>query len=602
MPQHNDLSFCRLCWDAKTTASSYAHIRDTLHVWCAEHRVVLVGGYHSLAHMKKDGRCAKGAKCMRCGEGWNGVKRQIEAKAKEKKAKGKGNKEPEHSCDKTMQGWGEKRVCPGEGCERWLVSEEHALRHLATCARESKVQDWGEKIGKLVERELERLKKEGKETRLQETRDQIFAKLREKGKSDDSNKRVRKATEDELKTGHPMEMPGGVMKTVIHRCRTAIRLGREAMATREMKRDYQKGSQMEADIHRFVAILTSAQVGNPLTAIEYLERVESDAFDEADWVVCTHRQANILMLYCPPKRPILILNSPGSPVTLTQAEVMRQLRDQNRKFEIHDLTRANKSEFWNPVTMPIEDFERVSLDPQGRPLNILSLSPFRNNAVPECLELDDYQVVRTVIASDEKSKSRTDGVKDCSAFGLFALMGAMSNWHIDMNLFDTAAGVEGLGRKLWILCPGIPMEKCVEYITAFHANTHYVAPDWPAVGVAMEEGDVLLQPHGTLHAPYSPNAVAMSGTMHWSKRTMGEVVGLLRVLLRHTDLSNELPAPGLLEKLDAVGRTWKAQLDKGSPNGWPERGLLNKYLDDLEVRYLCPFPLGRCEDATKTRE
>jgi hypothetical protein len=39
--------------------------------------------------------------------------------------------------------------------------------------------------------------------------------------------RVRKAIEEELKTSHPTEMTRGVTKTVISRCRTAIRLGRE---------------------------------------------------------------------------------------------------------------------------------------------------------------------------------------------------------------------------------------------------------------------------------------------------------------------------------------------------------------------------------------
>jgi hypothetical protein len=59
------------------------------------------------------------------------------------------------------------------------------------------------------------------------------------------------------------------------------------------------------------------------------------------------------------------------------------------------------------------------------------------------------------------------------------------------------------------------------------------------VGDPLATGDCLIQPSGTLHAPFSLSRCLLTGSMQWDARDMQRVVSLVKLEVEHGNLANE---------------------------------------------------------------
>lgn len=517
--------------------------------------------------------CAASARCIRCHASWETICRDTNMNH---------DKHVETCTGRASDTSQEKRACT-YGCGRWLVGVQDAQKHTEHCEQKMRKGRGEENAPGMV-------------SSLEAERERIRRAL--KGHWEDlpaEYELARAAVREELSGDNdfPLALPAERMVAIYRRFAESIKNARNTMKEAMTKKQKpHKDSQMALDHESFTGILASAQVGTPLTAGEYLERLAKDCndhdggFQPSDWVVCTQRQASILLLVHHPVRPILVLGGVGDP--MPEEVCMRRLERQ-LDYEIHDLTRKNPGKTgadstMDPSKMPIKTFLSVQ-ESRDRPLNMLSLPPFRE-AIPPFLNLPDYDVIDSCIPEQDGSgKHPTDKVRDCAKFGLCALKGAMSVWHMDQHGFTTAAICE-CGCKLWMLLPGMPLDKCAEYAKQMRSNRDkYVAPDWPIVGVPMRAGDVLIQPEGTLHAPYSESwPVTMSGYMLWSQRGMVRSTEVMTLEVKE-NTSNEDPAEGLVDKLQCVAETWARALNEKKDGLWPNEDQLGIFRDEVEVSH-----------------
>ncbi|KAF2680635.1 hypothetical protein K458DRAFT_434231 [Lentithecium fluviatile CBS 122367] len=65
-----------------------------------------------------------------------------------------------------------------------------------------------------------------------------------------------------------------------------------------------------------------------------------------------------------------------------------------------------------------------------------------------------------------------------------------------------------------------------------------------------------IQPPGTVHAPYSPENVLMSGTFHWSSRDMATITEKAFFSARYPETTNEPQTKEYKKKLEIIDSAW----------------------------------------------
>ena len=89
----------------------------------------------------------------------------------------------------------------------------------------------------------------------------------------------------------------------------------------------------------------------------------------------------------------------------------------------------------------------------------------------------------------------------------------------------------------------------------------------------MPPGSTLIQPAGTVHAPFSLTEVYMQGSMHWDSRNMLSSIQSVAHDLKYTNSTNEPFLPDCLVKLNLVSTLWEEALTPPIPghDGGPSR-------------------------------
>lgn len=110
-------------------------------------------------------------------------------------------------------------------------------------------------------------------------------------------------------------------------------------------------------------------------------------------------------------------------------------------------------------------------------------------------------------------------------------------------------------------------------------------PTVAPVAVYLRPGDILLQPAGVLHAPYSPTNVWMRGSMHWDSRDLERILQLSLLQAQHTAITNEPCAKDFFPIMQWCMVGWK----RSSPecqSEWPEKEKLRGLSNIFDVRLI----------------
>lgn len=189
-------------------------------------------------------------------------------------------------------------------------------------------------------------------------------------------------------------------------------------------------------------------------------------------------------------------------------------------------------------------------------INILDLASTRTNSVPDFMaDLDIYDVLVTVKEANSSGKVSTTNQRDLSACALFEILGTKGVFslpHVDHHGVVTSITCEQ-GRKLW------PMWAWMDPLALERLSALGELPG-DSFCVFLGPGDTLVQPAGTLHAPFCVDATLMSGTMHWNSEDMGRTMYLSWLEQIDPTLTNEEPAKEFKNKITRI----KKMMEGGS--------------------------------------
>ncbi|KAK8076094.1 hypothetical protein PG994_003366 [Apiospora phragmitis] len=265
--------------------------------------------------------------------------------------------------------------------------------------------------------------------------------------------------------------------------------------------------------------------GDPITACQYLGRSE---FKRTEFVICLTEEAKVLLEAKSPQVPILILtelNKDDSRLSLDR------YLDYLRAFptlDIHDFQDEIPDDVITPRSVDLATAISMFRDHSRAPINMLNPRGYKANPVPSCLAgLPDYAIMEYAREQSGKLEhSKIFDLADSVTFYLCGKKGAFSMPHIDRHGVHTTVFIDD-GLKLWAFWPAAELVDWAESGSL---------PSAPGVSLYLYLGCILLQPRGTIHAPYSMTDVLMSGTIypHITNEDMAKEfvakVGLIRSL------------------------------------------------------------------------
>ncbi|KAF2801778.1 uncharacterized protein BDZ99DRAFT_552433, partial [Mytilinidion resinicola] len=198
-------------------------------------------------------------------------------------------------------------------------------------------------------------------------------------------------------------------------------------------------------------------------------------------------------------------------------------------------------------------------DPEIEPVNLLDLVGYKTQ-VPYCMDLRAYSILHDVKENNQSGKAM-DSCNDLSsstAFTILSKAGAWSMPHQDYHGVLTTIRVE-CGKKLWIAWPALNKTETISW----NQRGELVSDPF---AILLQEGDMLVQPPGIVHAPYTLTLTMLSGTIHWDSRAMVKVLKQSIEEFRYPDTTNEDPAM-TFRKLVRIRILWMS----GNPYyPWPE--------------------------------
>ncbi|KAL2669873.1 hypothetical protein Neosp_015170 [[Neocosmospora] mangrovei] len=341
------------------------------------------------------------------------------------------------------------------------------------------------------------------------------------------------------------------------------------------------------DAKKFGLILRDEDIGTPLTAVEYLAKMDAINGPTRQHILCSMDEAELVLRHGPCKLPILVpaaMNTNPNPRFVGLPWYLSYLESQPA-IDVHDFGAMYSEQGHQPQQWPSQDATRRFREPEPGDcaINLLNLAGVKKNPVPECLvNIPDYHIITDVSRSGngkrmklgdqpakrgKRSRGKAEGVIpiDLTAsthFQLLATRGVMHLPHVDRHHVITTAFCED-GEKLWVTWPGLHLEDLKKWLDT---------GVYPANGIALylEQGSTLIQLGTTLYAPLSLTNVLMTGTMHWHPKSMVRVMEASRFELENPHVTNEemsgidvlprrLSMHDIVSKLSLQGTWWLRQ-------------------------------------------
>jgi len=309
-----------------------------------------------------------------------------------------------------------------------------------------------------------------------------------------------------------------------------------------------EGDRFPSQAKEYQRTLEQHRSVHPISALEYSNG--GPEFAEGTIVICTSRQARQLLETCTLSVPLMVPrqfnDAPQPPKLLTIEQFRQQLHFRkpvrgNAWIDVQDFSNDDITKKWE-LDAALQHME----DPECGPINFLNIRTLRENVVPwELQGLADYRVLqesgRAGVGNDNQQ-----GLNFPDTFALWGKQGTWSLPHVDKHGLYTAVLCE-LGEKLWFSW-SLDGKALEEWANDRQCGGRY-EPTQAGFPILMRDGDLLIQPPGTVHAPASVTNVIMTGYFFWCSRTMNTTARCALLDLKCPDITNEDVQPKLGDKL-----------------------------------------------------
>lgn len=327
-----------------------------------------------------------------------------------------------------------------------------------------------------------------------------------------------------------------------------------------------------------------------ISAAEYEEVLAQADQSNPDWqyavVVCTMGEARCILQQGPPHFPLLIPDAVEDRVPLDGPNGVLQYLESQVQVDTHDL--ALPSEGYTGIPEMYSGPKAVSRfrEQDGFPVNFLNLDCIKDNPVVACLAHQTrYNIMRTLKKSQMSGKPEVAYPADLtnsSALQILAKDGAFSFPHVDRYGLLTAVTWEGPGKKGWVTWPKLSKSEKKQWSDNMH-RLKVKFPNRPGFMIPLRPGHVLIQPSGTVHAPWTEGHGLGTITEHMDSKTINQHLEAALFEQEHPETSNETEAYEALVKFKHVEEAWSSG-NKFWP--WGDGDELTRFRNNLEVCYL----------------
>ena len=364
----------------------------------------------------------------------------------------------------------------------------------------------------------------------------------------------------------------------------------------------------------------------------------SISMDDADVYYCTPREFQLLKKRNIAIRKCVVIRESWDDIS-DHGKIPAFLHHLQRMFstatlEVQDISSANKGTIRLRCTEYVEIIQerlgKVNLSNESLPLNLLNL---KAKAVPnkdgfediipandarfnlldvicergegalKSMDLNEHERTSNLPASYAgKAKfpptiyRRVIDMQSCLTFGLFALRGSFSGWHVDV-LNGTYVYCQA-GLKAWFIhqYPLTPAEKA-----AFAKDGPDWKPDPSRVRlILLRPGDALYMPAGELiaHAPITITDCLMKGRMLWDTLRFRDILSNIYWITVNNKATNEATPEELIICWPELAKMVRNELTSGQPGRNSTTESLYTFFDNLttDMKAALSCECGTCKD------
>ncbi|KAK8009597.1 cytochrome P450 97B3 [Apiospora arundinis] len=351
--------------------------------------------------------------------------------------------------------------------------------------------------------------------------------------------------------------------------------------------------------------------GLAISAERYEEIINAGGpgFVEGHFAVCRLDEVrHIVDTYGAPKIPLLVPAEWNYEFRRHQdiKQLFQSLRFFGQKIEVQY--------GYRPLICPLEnithkldpkDVERCFTDEDTKlgPINLLDLDSNDDNPVPACLagllDLGLYNdLARKGGYSGGGGLGRTNrgaALKVSTSFKICGQAGVFSEPHGD-HLGKITSVLDQQGDKLWPVFSSMVEDASVKWFAQNSplnpnpptAEDHDKLGIW--IPIFLEPGSLLIQPPGTIHAPYSLTDVYCTGTMHIDTRGLLTSIQQALVELDHPEVTNDDPEDSYMSCMYHAAKLWKERMQ---PYRWGTEDERAQFLGKLR-EYVDQTGKGKC--------
>ncbi|KAK8067340.1 hypothetical protein PG997_014087 [Apiospora hydei] len=355
--------------------------------------------------------------------------------------------------------------------------------------------------------------------------------------------------------------------------------------------------------------------GLPISAERYEDILNSGGpgFVEGHFAVCRLEEVrHIVDTYGAPKVPLLVPAEWNHEFRRTQdiRQLFQSLRFFGQKIEVQYAYRPLMCTL-DDLTRKLDpkDVERCFADEDAKmgPINLLDLDSNDDNPVPTCIAgLVDLGLYDDLARKGGYSgggglgrMNRGAALKVSTSFKICGQAGVFSEPHGD-HLGKITSVLDQQGDKLWPVFSSMVEDASVKWF----AQNKPGSPPPPTedqdklgiwIPIFLEPGTLLIQPPGTIHAPYSLTDVYCTGTMHIDTRGLLTSIKQAIIELGHPEVTNDEPEHSYMSCMYHAAKLWKERIE---PYRWGTGEERAQFLQKLR-EYIDLTGKGKCCNGKK---
>ena len=340
-------------------------------------------------------------------------------------------------------------------------------------------------------------------------------------------------------------------------------------------------------------LMERARLGEPITAGMYIAAMRDGGLQSQEWrrykYVVDQEEAiqAITALRCDIQMPILVLLPIEFQDYLKPEDIKAQLEVADY-VNVHRMTGLQLSRDAKTTTptelttqyataMPSAEAIEFMFNDHVEVGNALDMGCNKVNPYPRLLRHKNWRLMHDTknsrLAGKEGSTIPND-VSACTAFTILGKIGAFSVPHIDHHGVVTTILCE-FGVKLWLTFPEMVEDELAVW-GKNRASSGGLADPYP---LFLQQGTLLIQPRGRVHAPYTIETCAMTGTMHWHSAAVHDIVEQSILERKYPEITNEDSADQFAHKLYSIIGMYRK---RHGGYDWPDHERLNAFEEKVD--------------------